>query len=491
MKPMLSYLVSAFLLIGSPTSMKGQGDPKLPVSPNATGSDWTVMVYMNANNNLEPDAFVNFAEMANVDANPAVNVIVQFARQAEYTPSPDWKGALRFKMRRDIEPTLEDSLNRQADANMNEDHIPNPNMGDVKTLCEFVEWAEKQYPARHYMLVIWDHGDGWRAFDTIKINAPKKTLPVVLEKVSNERDSNLEKARELSNNVASTGEPERDAKPKSPVIPVNKVMQTATFRAISIDDAHDGAKLYNYQIQNGLQKLLGSRKLDVIGFDACLMAMVETSYAMRNVASVMVGSEELEPGKGWNYTDWIGRLCGKSLMEPEELAGIIVAAYESYYKNLRKPTTLSCVKLSGIETLATSIDEFSDALIRNVKTRHGSDVIRNARSSCFVYAPGCNLHGVDLGQFCDLIATMSDDPKVIAQAQKVRADLNKCVVANYRSVDRPQSNGLAIYFPASETLFRTDPSKEGYDKDNTDNPVEFVKTRRWVSFLQAYFNKVP
>jgi len=491
MKPMFRSLAIALSIIVSTTKMSGQGDSKLPPSSNPTQSDWTVMVYMNANNNLEPDAFVNFAEMATVDVNPAVNVILQFARQAEYTPSPDWKGALRFKMRKGIEPTLEDSLDRQADPNIDEDHIPDPNMGDVKTLCEFVDWAEKQYPARHYMLVIWDHGDGWRAFDTVRIKAPKKILATVLSKVSDERDSNLEKARELSSRVAPKAPPERIPKAETRVIPEDKVIQTAVFRAISVDDAHDGAKLYNYQIQTGLQKLLGDKKLDVMGFDACLMAMVETTYAMRNIARVMVGSEELEPGKGWNYTDWVGRLCAKSSIEPEELASIVVGSYESYYKNARKPTTLSSIKLSEIDALASSIDDLSDVLIRNVKTRHGLEVIRNARSSCFVYAPGCNLHGIDLGQFCDLLDTMSDDQNVIGRAQNVRAELNKCVAANYRSVDRPQSNGLAIYFPATETLYKTDPSMEGYDRDNTDNPVEFVKTRRWVRFLQAYFNRVP
>ena len=86
-----------------------------------------------------------------------------------------------------------------------------------------------------------------------------------------------------------------------------------------------------------------------MGFDACLMAMVETTYAMRNIANVMVGSEELEPGKGWSYSDWVARLSAKSAMEPEELAKTIVEAYKSYYTNFRKPTTLSSVKLSEID----------------------------------------------------------------------------------------------------------------------------------------------
>ena len=91
------------------------------------------------------------------------------------------------------------------------------------------------------MLVIWDHGDGWRAFDTVKIKAPKKILTSVLSKVSDEREINLDKARELGKNVPVNVSPEPISKPESLVIPENKVMQTAVFRAISVDDAHDGA----------------------------------------------------------------------------------------------------------------------------------------------------------------------------------------------------------------------------------------------------------
>ena len=93
MKPILEQSLIALLMVVSSTRVSGQDDSRRIASSNPAASDWTVMIYMNANNNLEPDAFGNFAELAGVDLNPAVNVIVQFARQAEYTPSPYWKGA--------------------------------------------------------------------------------------------------------------------------------------------------------------------------------------------------------------------------------------------------------------------------------------------------------------------------------------------------------------------------------------------------------------
>ncbi len=33
-------------------------------------------------------------------------------------------------------------------------------MGDPNTLADFINWAIATYPAQHYALTLWDHGDG-------------------------------------------------------------------------------------------------------------------------------------------------------------------------------------------------------------------------------------------------------------------------------------------------------------------------------------------
>ena len=34
------------------------------------------------------------------------------------------------------------------------------NMGDPSTLALFTEWAIENFPVEHYVLVVWDHGNG-------------------------------------------------------------------------------------------------------------------------------------------------------------------------------------------------------------------------------------------------------------------------------------------------------------------------------------------
>ena len=51
------------------------------------------------------------------------------------------------------------------------------------------------------------------------------------------------------------------------------------------------------------------RKLDVLAMDACLMTMIEVAWQVRGHASVLVGSEEEEPGDGWPYNTVLGDLA--------------------------------------------------------------------------------------------------------------------------------------------------------------------------------------
>ncbi|MBR1761493.1 MAG: clostripain, partial [Schwartzia sp.] len=44
---------------------------------------------------------------------------------------------------------------------------------------------------------------------------------------------------------------------------------------------------------------------EIIGFDACLMATVETAQMASKYADYLLASEESEPGIGWYYTDWV------------------------------------------------------------------------------------------------------------------------------------------------------------------------------------------
>jgi hypothetical protein len=112
---------------------------------------WTVMVYLDGDNDLETYALDDFMEMSQVD-NTNVNIVVQFDRGGNKTNYGGWTTAKRFLVTRGMTPTAANAL----------EDIGEANMGAMETLRDFIVWARSTYPATNYALILWNHGDGWR-----------------------------------------------------------------------------------------------------------------------------------------------------------------------------------------------------------------------------------------------------------------------------------------------------------------------------------------
>jgi hypothetical protein len=123
-------------------------------APKAGVAEWTVMVYVNAKNNLEKYGLRDLNEMEKIGSTDQVKVAVELGRIKGYDSSDgDWLGQRRYIIQKDSDmskitsPVLQD--------------IPKADMGDWKHLVEFVAWAKQNAPAKRYMLVVWNHGSGW------------------------------------------------------------------------------------------------------------------------------------------------------------------------------------------------------------------------------------------------------------------------------------------------------------------------------------------
>jgi hypothetical protein len=448
-------------LVGPPRAAPAQA-----TSCSGAHAKWTVLIYLNADNNLEPDAFHNFRQLSDVGSSPDVNLIVEFDRNGKhYLTKPQWARTLRFCVLKGTKPSPDQAT---------QDMQYNLDMGDGRVLSDFVSWGMNRYPADHYMLVIWDHGQGWRQM----VAAASKTL----------------------NRVAvASGKATASGHRSSPF----RSASAAPFKAVSYDETSQD-QLYNRKIQNSLTALLGGAKLDVIGFDACLMSMIETAYAMRNVAQFMVGSEELEPGPGWNYSLFAAQLEANPSMGARDMAIMSVDAYRSNYgpdtDGDDPNTTMSALDLSQLDQLASAVSALADSLRANLS--QVKPQIIAARAQCKTYAPNPYSEHPPRDYFfhVDLACVAANlsaarIPKVSPAATKVVNAINSTVIENYVGIARQDgygSKGIAIYFPVSGTQYKNDEFAEnGYEKSNTNNPVEFVQTQHWSDFLKSYFLAVP
>ena len=114
--------------------------------------DWTVMVYIAADNDLEPFSIDDLNEMESVFYGANVNVVVLLDRSPGYDASNgNWSGTRRGLV------THDDNLAVISSALVD---IGEKNTGNPATLTDFINWGAANYAAQNYALVVWDHGGG-------------------------------------------------------------------------------------------------------------------------------------------------------------------------------------------------------------------------------------------------------------------------------------------------------------------------------------------
>ncbi len=128
-------------------------------------------------------------------------------------------------------------------------------------------------------------------------------------------------------------------------------------KAVCWDETSDNDCLYMAEVKEAL----AGEHFDLIGFDACLMAMVEVAYQIKDYGTVAVFSQEAEPGDGWPYDTILGDLAGTPTMNANELGQVIVDRYGESYPD-EMGITQSAIDLAKIKDLAPVISQFADSL---------------------------------------------------------------------------------------------------------------------------------
>jgi hypothetical protein len=275
---------------------------------------------------------------------------------------------------------------------------------------------------------------------------------------------------------------------------------TGGFRSVSFDE-DTGSFLYNRDIADTLHGL----HIDVLGFDACLMAMMESAYAFRDIANVMIASEELVPGDGWNYEIWLRNLLESPGIDGTKLAKEIVQSYKETYKD-SGDTTLSVINLTKVNDATNALARLS-VLVKS-RMQIESPILANVRQSFRTFGDwyqdswqDCQgskvvrFQGIDLGQFLNLYERETKDTQIKQEIGRTRQRLKAVIIATYSSslsagADH-WASGIAIYFPSSELDYQCDTDKDGYNVEAVRAgfvrfPPEFVERIGWPDLLHEY-----
>jgi len=230
-------------------------------------------------------------------------------------------------------------------------------------------------------------------------------------------------------------------------------------------------------------------KYDIIGMDSCLMSMAEVAYELRDSANILIGSEGFEPETGWPYKEIIPKI--KPSVKPTNLARIIVDEYIKYYAEYVVAGTsvdLSALNLGMADALKESLFDLSEALLKEFGAKDQSviDAVLLAHWRAQSYK---NEQYVDLWDFCDLLEKGCEVGAIKHACQRVRGvidgsgdkngkDSNNSpfvITSKHFGVAFQHSHGVSVYFPWKES-----PALDEYQK------LTFARDTKWGKFLKTY-----
>jgi hypothetical protein len=358
---------------------------------------WAFLAYIAGDNNLSDAGLEDITEMCDAGSTKKVHAAVQIDTRG------DFDGVVRYEI-----------SERDATGHSHRvviERLKEMDSGDPKTLRDSLKWGFKRYPARKRVVVVWNHGAGFRT-----------RLP----------------RRDIAYDDSGTS------------LDMNEI--DAVFNSVGV----------------GLKN-----RISILGFDACLMNMIEIAHHLRCRAEFIVGSEQTEPGDGWPYDEVL------SILNRDETAASsakrIVRAYiSSYKKNEEQNVTQSAVDTTATEPAMAALSVLGDLLVPSLPASKQALKMVRTRVQSYEYADY-----VDIGHLYELLGGLSITglkAAAGAAAKKARA----AVLANGAyGPGVSNSTGLSVWFPAEPQLYLNFRAKY--------IAMDFFKNYKgWVNFLDRY-----
>ena len=333
-----------------------------PTKSNET--PYTIMVYMNGSD-LESDfglATDDLAEMLDSGLKSEnANVIILTGGTNRWV-----NGAI---------PETECVIWQLADGHLYEvESLGLANMGNPKTLSDFIIFSMQNYPAQKYGLIMWDHGGG---------------------------------------SIAGFGQDEKFYDSALTLMDMKKAFEDAGLR---------------------------ENKLEFLGFDACLMATVEMAILSADYAKILIASEDVEPGDGWDY-DFLSILNRNPNISGAALGRVITDTFIRFYGcNSNEILTLSVTDLSKVQPVMQAMGRLM--AVAEVETQFVPLATRRANTKTFGEgSPRDNYADmVDIGDMAVQLRDMYP-----AETAAVLQALKNCVVYNRHNSDVPLY-GLSTFY---------------------------------------------
>lgn len=214
----------------------------------------------------------------------------------------------------------------------------------------------------------------------------------------------------------------------------------------------------------------GGVKFDFIGFDACLMANIETAVVCENYADYLIASEETEPGGGWYYTKWLTSLFARPNIDTVELGKKIC---DDFYSNEKQNGNVSLSVIDLAEFSGKPMAAFANFSTYLTKELSGSNysVVSSARAGTKEFAASSKINQIDLIHFAKKLGS--------SKATNFISSFDSCIKYNRTTISN--AYGMSVYFPYTSTAYV---GKVLTIYEKIDMPDEYANTvRNFASIL--------
>lgn len=418
----------------------------------------TVMVYSDADNNLEQSLLEDIQEMklGYID-DLDLNVIVLVDRTADYSDDAtilgeDFSDARMYKIKNHKVVRIEGGKDFPEITKTSKYEA---NMGDAQTLKKFIDSCKANYPADKYELIMSNHGGGVRD------------------------DKSVQEA-------------------KNP-------------KAVCWDDTNDEDCLYTGEISD---VLTNEESVNVLAYDACLMGAAEVAYQYRPgnggfQANVMVASAPVVWGEGFKYDSIFKRLKagggstsqtdltlkGKeqnfdpSTVTELQLGALMVEEQRDAAESARaNDQVLSCFDLSKIEIVKNSVDKMATRLWEENKKADIERLRGTGKNTTLLHyfdendkREWLSYPYFDLYDLCRKISTDSAFSSPIKKlATTVMRNVDDLVVYSYGGKAfkgfTEGKTGLSIFLPDGNKMYRDITANASYSE---------WKGQRWYNSIDT------
>ena len=219
-------------------------------------------------------------------------------------------------------------------------------------------------------------------------------------------------------------------------------------KGIFHDELINGDMMYLYELKQALTE--GGVHLDTLILDACLMSNLETAWNVKDHADYMVASEEVVPGTGTAFREWLNALVSHPSLDGKWLAKCVCDLTNIKYASIedeksKSLLTWSVTDLSQIDHLISACGDY----FRNV-----NDSLKE-QSQLFILLirlmTAGETYGEDRQRMIDLGSTLfyEDisyfvDPEIL---DPIIEALSKAEIYVSRGQGRSRARGLTFCFP--------------------------------------------